>query len=71
MSRPTDEQKTDAKLHATVWANVFNVALESADRALLRRTDDIDQSVMRTLGTFALMIAGEYRKIASGREIAD
>jgi hypothetical protein len=66
MSIPTDEEKRSAKLHATVWENAFNVATENAGR----RTD-IDQGTMKTLGVFALIMAGEYRKIANGREIAD
>ena len=66
MAIPTDSERQTARLHATVWENVFNAASENAGR----RTD-IDQGVMRTLATFALIVGGEYRTIANGREIDD
>lgn len=66
MAKPTAEQRADAKMHATVWENVFHTALENAQR----RTD-LDHNVMKALGTFALMVGGEYRKIGNGAEIAD
>jgi hypothetical protein len=64
MANPTDEDKRTASLHATVWERTFNIASENAGR----RTD-IDQTAMKTLAVFALMIGGEYRKIANGSKI--
>lgn len=66
MAKPTDDERQSARLHATVWERTFNVATENAGR----RTD-IDSGVMKTLGVFALILAGEYRKIANGSEIDD
>lgn len=62
----SDQERSDAMLHATVWENVFNVAGENAVRR-----NDIDRNLLRNLSIFALIIAGEYRKIANGADIQD
>ena len=67
MSQPTDEQRADARLHATVWEGVHRTA---TDRRIIL-DDDEQHRMVRTLGKFALIVAGEYRKIANGREIED
>jgi hypothetical protein len=66
MSKPTEDQKADAKMHATVWESVFHTAQENANR----RTD-LDRNVMTALATFALMVGGEYRRIGNGKDIDD
>lgn len=60
MAKATDEQRADARLHATVWENVFHTAQENANR----RTD-LDRPTMTALATFALMVGGEYRRVAN------
>lgn len=66
MAKLTKEQKEIAKLHATAFEETFHTATENAGR----RTD-IDRELLYALGVFALMIGGEYRKIANKGETDD
>lgn len=64
MAAPTDEQKQQALLHATVWERAFHAAQENAARPV-----GIDPSVMMTLATFALIVGVAYRNVANGAKI--
>lgn len=66
MATASKEQRENARISATVWENVFRVCQENADR----RTD-IDRNIMRTLGTFALIVGGEYRRLANAGKYED
>jgi hypothetical protein len=64
--KPTKEMKATALLHATVWENTFHECQQQANHR-----QDIDRNTMVTLASFALVVGGEYRKIAYGSEVAD
>ena len=64
MARASEDQRSDAKMHATVWQNVFNECQRNTN-------PDIDRNVLRTLATFALIVGGEYRRIANSGKFDD
>ncbi len=49
-----------ATIHATAWERAFNIAKENSERR-----NDVDKMALRTLSTFALILGGEYRRIAN------
>lgn len=73
MSKATERQIQDAKLHATVWEDASSKLGELASRG--------EYSIQRTFGTtveplnamkwLAGCVAGGYRKIVNGQDIAD
>jgi hypothetical protein len=60
----TEAQKEQAVMQATVWDMVASICGENAER----RTD-INRDLMKTLATFALIVGGEYRRVANKGEI--
>lgn len=67
--KSTPVQRSEAKMHATVWERAQHELTDAAER---RRVDGSkDAGTLAQLAIAALFIGGEYRRIANGADVDD
>jgi hypothetical protein len=65
---PTDQDKSTARLHATVWEHAWDSLRQQYERAS-PVADATHTAHLKALSFLAMTIGGAYRRIANGSEI--
>ena len=65
--KPTPEQQAEAKLHATAWEDAW----DQLRNMQASSSPHVDHAQIKSLSQLAMAVAGGYRKIANGADIAE
>jgi hypothetical protein len=66
-TKPTPEQRAEAKLHATAWEDAWGQLRKMEASS----SPHVDYNQIKQLSYLAMAVASGYRKIANGNDLED